>query len=127
MSAIELRIQELVRNDAEKLRKTIEESIASLEEEKKETAERTVFVNHQISELEELVPDDAGLYQDYRKQIREMLDGSGDRRKQDLQYLISGLVIEGTAITIALAGVNRTGLGSCVFVSAPPHGLEPRT
>ncbi len=108
-----------MRADSAKLRKTIEESITNLEERKKEAAERTAFVNHQISELEALVSIYGDLYQEYCNRIREVLDRTADGRKQGLQYLISGLVIEGTAIKIALGGVNRAGLGSCVFVSAP--------
>ena len=91
---IELRIQKLVRTDSEKLRKMIEESITSLEERKREVAERTAFVNHQISELQGLVSDDGGLYQDYRSRIREVLNGPADKRKTGLQDLILELVTE---------------------------------
>ena len=48
-----------------------------------------------------------------------MLDHSVVERKTGLQSLLSVLVIEAAAIKIALAGVNHSGLHSCVFVSSP--------
>ena len=91
------------------MRKTIEESISGLEERKKETAARTAFVNHSISGLQELVSNNAGLYQNYCNRIREVLDGPEDKRKTGLQGLISSLVTEDPAIKIALGGVNHSG------------------
>jgi hypothetical protein len=115
---IEARIQELTRTRTEAVRASIEKSIAGLEEQRKEADERRALVNHTISELKGLVSDDADLFFEYRNRIHDLLRNDENDLKSGLPALVSSLVLEETGIKIALAGVNRTGLGSSVFVSA---------
>jgi nicotinic acid mononucleotide adenylyltransferase len=51
-------------------------------------------------------------------------EGQENELKSSLPALVSSSTKEETSIKIALAGINRTGLRSSVFVSAPPDRLE---
>jgi len=63
---IEARIQELTRTKAETVRESIEQSIVSLEQTKKEAEERLALVNHTVSELESLSSEECvGLFSPY--------------------------------------------------------------
>ena len=100
---------------------------SSLEEWKKAAAERTAFVNHTISELGKLVLEDTALFGEYKNRIKQALNKERNQLKNVLQDLISGLFLEEAQIKTALCSVNHREPVSVVFVSAPPHGLEPRT
>jgi hypothetical protein len=106
------------------VRASIEQSIVGLERERKEAEERQALVNHSISELEELIADDGDLFACYRGRIVDPLRKGENELKSGLAELVSSLVLKETSIKIALAGVNRTGLRSSVFVPAPPDRLE---
>jgi hypothetical protein len=117
---IEVRIQELSRTRVDTVRESIEQSVVGLERERREAEEWRALLIHSRVELETLVAEDRDLCSDYRRRIQEVLNGGEDRVKSNLAALVSSLVLEETSIRIALAGVNRTGLRSRVFVLAPP-------
>ena len=77
--------------------------------------------------MKSLVFEEAGLYEEYRKRIKQPLNKERNQLKSKLQNLISGLILEETQIKMTLCSVNHREPVSIVFVSAPPHGLEPRT
>ena len=70
---IEARIKELTRTRAEAVRVSIEKSIVSLGEDRKETEQRRALVNHSVAELESLVAIDRDLCDEYRRRIQEAL------------------------------------------------------
>ena len=124
---IEARIQELTRAKAERVRESIEKSIVSLEEERKETEERRALVGQSIAEIESLVSKDKSLFSEYRGRIQGVLKKSKDEKKPALAALIASLLLQEGGIKIALSSVNQKALRSTAFVFAPPAGLEPAT
>ena len=142
---IENRIHELTKTNSDIVRQTIEKSIIKFEELKKENEEKRLYVNHTIQGLKKLLFNDENLFADYSSRVREVLDlqptnmedGSirvpenqkmaPETLKNAFKDLLASLILEETAVKIALSCVNKKALCSSVFASAPPHGLEPRT
>jgi hypothetical protein len=119
---IEARIKELTRTRAEAVRVSIEKSIVSLGEDRKETEQRRALVNHSVAELESLVAIDRDLCDEYRRRIQEALRKRENELKPSLAALVSFLVLEETSIKITLVCIHRAGLHSSVLVSSPPPG-----
>jgi len=119
---IEARIKELTRTRAEAVRVSIEKSIVSPGEDRKETEQRRALVNHSVAELESLVAIDRDLYDEYRRRIQEALRKRENELKPSLAALVSFLVLEETSIKITLVCIHRAGLRSSVLVSSPPPG-----
>jgi hypothetical protein len=134
---IEISIQELVKTKSETARKTIEKSIENLETERQEANEKTAYVNRVISNIENQVKN-VDLFGEYRKHILDVMamvgksagksgENGTESVKAAVKSLVSVLILQDSAIKIALSGVNHSGPRSSVFAPSPPLGLEPRT
>jgi hypothetical protein len=135
---IEIRIQELVKTKSETVRKTIEKSIKKLEADRQEADEKTAYVNHVISNIENLVKNERNLFGEYRKRIKDVLgmvekparkDGENnvngaESAKNQVKMVISSLTLCERDIKIALSGVNHSGPRSNLFAPSPPDRLE---
>ena len=119
---IEASIRELTRTRAETVRESIEKSIVTLEEARKEAEGRRALVDHSIAELEGLRSGDRSLFADYRSRIQEVLKKHEDERKIALRGMLSSLLLQEGGIKIALSSVTQKALRSSVLVSAPPIG-----
>ncbi len=71
---IEARIQELTRAKVERVRESIEQSIVSLEEVRKDIEGRRALLAQSIAELESLVSKDRSLFSEYRNRIQTMFE-----------------------------------------------------
>ncbi len=103
---------------------------------RRKAEEKTAYVNHAISNIENVVKNDADLFSGYRKRIRDVLElvekpaekdgkngaNSVETVKNQVKTVISSLVIGEKDIKIALSGVNHSGPVSKVFAPSPPLG-----
>jgi hypothetical protein len=64
------------------VRHSVEKSIVDPEGKKKDLEEKRLFVNHSISELETLILEEAGLYGEYRKRIKQALKKERNQLKK---------------------------------------------
>jgi hypothetical protein len=90
---IEVRIQELTHTRTKTVRATMQESIVGLEEQRREAEERRAFVNHSISELGELVAEDADLFVKYCSRVQDLLRKDESSLKSGLVALVSSLLL----------------------------------
>jgi hypothetical protein len=128
-SQIKARIREFTKTESEIVRKTIEQSIEKLSEQKPEIKDKRAYVEHTVSDLQELINDSRDLFKTYSESIREALykfqiKSASPKAKVLLQSLFAVLCLHPTHIKTALSGVNRKGLGSSMFAPAPPDRLE---
>jgi site-specific DNA recombinase len=128
-SQVEARIRELIKTDSEIVRKTIEQSIESLEEQKQEIKDKQVYVEDMISQVKTILDNSNDLFKKYGEHIQKNLKHISDRNvshsvKPKLQNIIAKLLLTPTAIKTALSGVNRKGPVSAVFALSPPDRLE---
>ena len=87
----------------------------------------TIKVPCSIEELDGMLANDSDLFIEHDKWIRDVLNQPSDMLKNELQAMLASLVLGETQIKLALSGVHLKEPVRMVFVSAPPHGLEPRT
>jgi hypothetical protein len=129
-SQIEARIRELIKTGSDIVRKTIEQSIEKLKEQKQEIKDKQAYVEYTISRLEELLNDSNDLFKTYSELIKQTIikinnsNNSSHAVKAKLKSIITNLMLHPTYIKIALSSVNLKGLVSMVFAVAPPDRLE---
>ncbi len=118
----EARIRELTRNNAEKVRESIERSILTLEKQKEKNSRKQSSLIHEPAEFYETASQAGKMFKSTSNEIQKMLQSHPSESKLALCKLLSGLEIGETNTKVVLSSVNHSGPCSSAFAPAPPVG-----
>ena len=108
-----------MKSKSEIIKQAIEKSIIKLDEGINLNEEKINYAQYEIKELKKLLSDDKNLFQEYRQRIKDILNQGTENIKEKIKELVSFIRLGDKEIKIALSSVNRKGLVSMLFASAP--------